>query len=213
MGTLRLEQMEEWRRRKAKEEEEEEEKKPLSRWTKRKGRTNGKEAPAMFSVNWEIESIFLPLYFICFSRFSLFPALIHTQNHQSTDSRIWNAIDWSSNRWECVTGSASHHKTNDPGPFARTHTHTRRNRECVYVTMNSEHECIYILPLLCLSTTSLLFFSLFFSFFFVFSLSYTLSCRNLMHRQTHTRTHTHLPAIENRQWSECASFSCEKTVG
>jgi hypothetical protein len=114
-----------------------------------KKRTNGKEATAMFSVNWEIESFGL--------FFATFFASLSLSQSSTCRLKDTKTIDLSSNRWECVTGSASHHKTNDPGPFK--YIRTRRNGECVYVTMNSEHECIYILPLLCLSTNSLIFYS------------------------------------------------------
>jgi hypothetical protein len=125
--------------------------------------------------------------------FSFFPLLFSSLLCRLKDIKT---IDWSNKWWECVTGSASHHKTNDPGPF-HTYTQQKKERECVYVTMNSEHECIYILPLLCLSTISLI-------FFLFFPLSCVLSCRNLMH--------THIPSIENHQWSKWTRFNWEKTI-
>ena len=142
--------------------------------TKRR-RTNGKEAQPMFSVNWEIESFFGPLFF--FASFSLSLSLSLSQA-STCRLKVTKTIDWSSKRWECVTGSASHHKTNDPGPFA--YIHTRRNRVCL---CNDEFRArVYI------HITAALPFNHFshFFFFFFFPLSYVLSCRNLMHTHIHT---------------------------
>ncbi len=118
MGTLRLEQMEDWRKRKEKK------RKKLSKWTKRKRERMEKKYIYIHMKQRQCSSLIEKLN-LCLP---LFPSLILTQS-STCRLKDRNTIDWSSKRWECVTGSASHHKTNDPGPFA--YIHTKRNRVCL----------------------------------------------------------------------------------